>query len=93
MRADGMTVGESIDKDAAFLRSLGVDAKDGSLPYDQAKDEFRDRFRKSVLDAMDDMALEQTNNRENGPKDSELPALLRAIDPICDRIFNKSYGL
>lgn len=93
LRADGLTVGQSMDRDAAFLRSLGLDAKDGALPYDQALDEFTDRCRKAVLDALDGIADEMTANRNDGPKDSELQQLFAGIDPIARRIFNKSQGL
>jgi hypothetical protein len=93
MRADGLTVGESIDRDAAFLRSIGIPAKDGGLPYDEALEEFTDRCRQVVLDALDTLADEMTANRENGWKDGELPKLFAGVDPIAQRIFNKSQGL
>lgn len=93
MRADGITVGEAINREAAFLRSLGYDVKDGGLPFDEAKEEFRDKMRKAVLDAMDECAESLTKNREDGPKDQELPALFRGVDAIADRVFLKSYGL
>ncbi len=93
LRADGLTVGQAIDRDAAFLRSIGVDAKDGALPFDEAKSEFIDRCRKAVLDALDGMAEELTKDGENGPKDQELSELFKSIDPIAERIFLKSYGL
>lgn len=90
LRADGFTVGQALDRDAAFLRSLGINAKDGALTYDERRDEFREQMRKNVLAAMDLAAAEVS---ENGPTDTDLPALFRVIDPIADRIFNKTLGL
>lgn len=90
LRADGLTVGQALDKDAAFLRSIGIAATDGVLTYDERRDEFRDKMRKNVLEAMD---LTAASLREDGPTDADLPAIFRAIDPIADRIFNKTLGL
>ncbi len=92
-RADGLTVGEALDRDAAALRSLGFDAKNGALPYDEALDAFKDRARKAVLDALDDLAAELTGDFNDGPKDGELVKLFAGIDPIAERVFNKSVGL
>lgn len=89
-RADGLTVGQALDRDAAFLRSIGIPAKDGAMTYSERLDEFRDQMRKSVLEAMD---LAAASRREDGPTDADLPAIFRAIDPIAARIFNKSLGL
>ncbi len=89
-RADGLTVGQALDNDAAFLRSIGFDAKDGALTFDERREEFRDQMRKNVLEAMD---LTAASLREKGPTDADLPAIFGALDPIADRIFNKTLGL
>ncbi len=39
------------------------------------------------------LRLEILANRGDGPKDRELPDLFAGIDPIAERIFNKSVGL
>lgn len=93
MRADGLTVGQALDRDAAFLRSIGIDAKDVALPYDEALDQFKDKMRRAVLDALDDLAEETTGNRNDGPKDGELARLFAGLDPIAERVFNKSLSL
>lgn len=93
LRADGLTVGQALDKDAAFLRAIGFDAKDGAPTLDEQRDELREKCRKAVLDALDNVADEMTANRNNGPKDGELAKLFAGIDPIADRIFNKTLGL
>ena len=93
LRADGQTVGEAMDKDAAFLRAIGLNAKDGALPYDDAEERFIEQTRQVILNALDTVAEECTGNRNDGPKDRELPALFKAIDPIAKRMFAKRYGL
>ncbi len=90
LRADGLTVGEALDRDAAFLRSIGIDASDGVQTCDERRNEFRDRMRKLVLEAMD---LAAASVREGGPTDADLPTLFHAIDPVADRIFNRTLGL
>lgn len=92
MRADGLTVGQALDKDAAFLRSIGIPAKDGALTLYEQREEMIEKFRKAVLDAMDVVAEEVTGDRENGPKDFELRELFRSVDAIADRVFDKTLG-
>lgn len=90
LRADGFTVGQALDREAAFLRSIGIPAKNDALTFDEQQEEFREFMRRAVLVAMDFCAasLEQT-----GPKDAELPGLFAGIDPIAERIFNDSLSL
>jgi len=63
------------------------------LDLDEQRESFVECSRRAVLDALDEMADELTGNRNDGPKDAELPALFKAIDPIARRIFDKSRGL
>lgn len=89
MRADGLTVGQAMDRDAAALRSLGIPAKDGAWPLDEQKEEAINAMRETVLNAMDSFALSMTGSEEDGPKDSELNELFAAIDGIALRIWYK----
>lgn len=93
MRADGLTVGQALDRDAAQLRALGIDARDGARTFDEQRDEFTELVRKAVLDAMDEAAEGLTGSKHNGPKDGELAKLFAGIDPIAERIYNISIGL
>lgn len=93
IRADGLTVGQALDRDAAELRTLGHDVKNGCQTYDERLNNFKDRAREEVLNALDVLALELTGNVSNGPKDGELGALFVGVDLIATRIFNKSLGL
>lgn len=90
IRADGLTVGQSLDNEAAFLRNLGFDAKDGVKPYGEKLEDFREQMRLAVLAAMD---LVAASVREDGPKDADLPKLFPVIDNLAERIFNASKGL
>jgi len=80
MRADGITIGQSLDRDAAFLRSIGIDANDGAATVFERRMEQREKVRAAVLAALDE-ALDG-----KGWTDQELPALFGAIDQISDRI-------
>lgn len=80
-RADGLTVGEALDKDAAFLRSVGFDAKDGALTYSENGDDLRDKFRRAVLNAIDGFFEDG-----KGWRDQDLPSLFAALDPIAERL-------
>lgn len=91
--ADGLTVGEKLDKDALFLRSIIFDIKDGPLDFNESQDAFREKCRQAVLDALDKMAEGMTDEYHNGPKDNELEKLFAGIDPIADRIFKKRLDL
>lgn len=83
-RADGLTVGEAMDRDAAFLRSVGIPAQDGQPTLDEKREAFQEKVRQSVLAALDSNA-----HNEKAWTDSDLPALFKAIDPIADRLFDK----
>lgn len=87
MRADGMSVGEARDEDAAFLRSKGVDARDGELTPDEKKEQFRDKIRNAVLDALD-----ETSPTHKGWKDEDLPQLFKAIDQHSDKLFDRLWN-
>lgn len=88
MRADGLTAGQAMDKDAAFLRSMGIDAKDGQPTFDEEQEAFIDQTRDKVLKALD-----ETTEDGRGITDAELPELFKVIDKIAVRNFLKSKGL
>lgn len=75
MRADGITVGQAMDRDAAFLRTIGFDAKDGAKTFDEIDEERSDLVRNAVLDALDSVL-----GSERGWADSDLANLFPALD-------------
>ncbi len=90
MRADGTTVGQAMDNDAAFLRSIGIPAKDGRLTFDemeeikeQEREDFADDFGHKVLDAMDEI------NGGRGWEDKDLSDLLPAIHKHAKKLFDR----
>ena len=91
MRADGITVGEAMDRDAAFLRSIGHPAKDGRRTYDERieaqeekRQEFIYAFGHKVLDAMDEIV------DGNGWLDKDLSDLLPAIHKHAGKIYDRT---
>jgi len=88
MRADGLTVGQAMDRDAALLRSLGIPAKDGALTFDEQRDEFQDEVRSAVLKALDGV-LEAHGKTEKGWTDADLPTLFRALDKHAETLFDR----
>lgn len=88
MRADGITVGEAMDRDAAFLRSIGIDAKDGALTFDEQKSDFIEATRNAVLNALDGSVKDG-----KGWNDGDLTDLFKSIDKIAERNFLKTKGL
>lgn len=96
IRADGLTVGEALDKDAAFLRSVGIPAKDGAKPLDEQREEYVENVRAAVLAALDTIdGVEPTALRsvKGGWRDGDLPDLFPAIDAQAVRQFNRNQGL
>lgn len=87
MRADGLTVGEAMDKDAAFLRSIGIDAKDGQPTFDEKKQAYIDKVEAAVLEALDSAA------GGRGYEDKDLPRLLPAIRKHAEVLFFRSSNL
>ncbi len=88
MRADGKTVGQAMDEDSAFLRSIGIDAKDGTLTFDEQEDEFIEKTRHKVLKALD-----KTMDDKKGWTDGDLTELFASVDKIAKRNFLKTKGL
>lgn len=88
LRADGLTVGEALDRDAAFLRSIGIDAEDGAPTFDEQLEAATEAMRNAVLGAIDAQAPDG-----KGWKDQDLKALFAAIDPIAERLHWKRLGL
>lgn len=80
LRADGLTVGEALDRDAAFLRSLGIPAKDGALTFDEKRDELEERVRRAVLAALD------AEFPQHKLTDAELPPVFKGLDAYVDRL-------
>lgn len=94
MRADGITVGEAMDRDAAFLRSIGIPCKDGQPTYDERlakreekREEFKDAFGHKILDAMDEA------NDGRGWEDGDLSDLLPTIHAHAGKLFDKRYQI
>lgn len=88
LRADGVTVGHAMDRDASFLRSIGINAPDGAPTLDEREEAYVDRIRDVVLAALDSV----TPHSEGGCRDSDLPLLFPAIDAQARRQFNRSLG-
>lgn len=88
LRADGLTVGEAMDRDCAWLRSVGIDAPLHPQTMDEQREEAIDQMRNKVLDAIDSQAPDN-----KAWKDADLTALFKAIDPIAERLFWKRMGL
>lgn len=88
MRADGLTVGEAMDRDSALLRSIGIPAKDGALTFDERRDEFVDEVRNAVLKALD-AVMEAHGKSEKGWTDSDLPQLFKPLDKHAESLFDK----
>jgi hypothetical protein len=88
MRADGKTVGQAMDEDAAFLRSIGVDAKDGQPTLDERRDILKEKVRKAVLDALDSVSPSG-----RGWEDKDLTVLFKSIDLHSETLFNRLNNL
>ena len=82
MRADGKTVGQSMDDDAAFLRSIGINAKDGQPTFDEMKAKFKDKVRDAILDTLDSVSPSG-----KGWLDKDLPTLFKALDNHSEELF------
>lgn len=83
-RADGLTVGEAMDRDAAFLRSIGIDAKDGAPTLHEREEFWQERVRRAVLDALDAISPEG-----KGWVDGDLPKLFEAVDAQAKAIWER----
>ena len=83
-RADGLTVGQAMDADAAFLRSIGVDAKDGQPTLDERYEDFKENVRQAVLGALDELSPSG-----KGWLDKDLPQLLTSVDKHAEVLFNR----
>lgn len=92
MRADGLTVGESMDRDAAFLRSVGFDVKDGQPTHDEKEDAYIEKVREAVLsalDSVDGVDPIKAFNLKGGWRDQDLCDLFPAIDAQAKRQFSR----
>ncbi len=88
MRADGVSVCESMDKDASYLRSIGIQTK-REKPIDERLDDFRDEVRASVLRALDQVMESRRGSDEKGWKDADLPQLFKALDTHAKNLFDR----
>lgn len=86
MRADGKTVGQSMDEDAAFLRSIGIDAKDGQPTFDEKRAAFQDKVRDAVLNALDSVSPSG-----KGWEDGDLTNLFKSIDKHSENLFYRLF--
>lgn len=84
MMADGTTVGQAMDADAAFLRSIGIDAKDGQPTFDEKKAILKEKVRSAVLDALDNIYPDV-----QGWKDGELTVLFKSLDQHSEILFKR----
>lgn len=97
VRADGMTVGDAMDRDAAFLRSIGIPAKDGQPTFDErqaaleeCREDFVTAFGHHVLDAMDKIvASGNPRVKVKGWLDKDLSDLLPAIHKHAGKLFDR----
>lgn len=87
------TARESMDQEAAYLRSIGIPAKDGTLTLEEQKEEFVYRVRDAVLKALDGI-MEAEHAKFKGRKlkgwtDQDLPALFKAVDKHAQTLFDR----
>lgn len=92
LRADGRTVGQAIDADAAFLRTQGFNAPDGALTFDEQREAFKEKIRLAVCEAFD-QATGGWKFDKKGLQDTDLPVLFPVLDSISDRLFLQQKGL
>lgn len=88
MRADGKTVGQAMDEDAAFLRSIGIDAKDGQPTIDEKLESFQEKVRDAILESLD-----RISPSGEGWNDADLPNLFKAIDNHSENLFWRLYAI
>lgn len=88
MRADGLTVGQAIDQDASFLRDKGIPAKDGAAVLDERMEQFQDKVRDAVLNALDSVMVKHGKS-QNGWVDADLPDLFKAVDRQAKILFER----
>lgn len=86
MRADGKTVGQAMDEDAAYLRSIGIDAKDGQPTFDEMRALLKEKVRNAVLDALDSVSP-----TKKGWIDGDLTNLFKGIDQHSDNLFDRLF--
>jgi hypothetical protein len=86
MRADGKTVGQAMDEDAAFLRSIGIPAKDGEPTFDEKRMALQEKVRNAVLDALDSVSPSG-----KGWEDKDLTALFKPLDQHSENLFYRLF--
>lgn len=91
MRADGITVGQAMDQDAAFLRSVGIPAPCGQQTHFEKLEAYKEKVRQAVLEALDAVDGKEWSDKAHpgGWRDQDLPALFRAIDKQAEAQFNR----
>lgn len=92
-RADGLTVGEAMDRDADALRQIGIPGDYGAPTLDERRDYWQRRVRHAVLDALDSIAPMRERGSlgpdNDGWRDCDLPALFKALDQHADTLFER----
>lgn len=86
LRADGKTVGQAMDEDAKFLRSIGIDAKDGQPTFDEKQEAFIDKVESAILDTLD-----KVSPTGKGWEDKDLSTFLPTIRKHAEELFNRLY--
>lgn len=87
-RADGLTVGQAMDRDSAFLRSIGIPATDGAPTFDERREHWQSKVRNAVLDALDELAP-KLGEHAGGWKDQDLNTLFPALDQHAETLFER----
>lgn len=77
-----------MDEDAAFLRSIGIACEDGAPTLHEREDEWREKVRRAVLDALDSLAP-TLGNHPGGWRDADLANLFPALDKHADALFER----
>lgn len=83
-RADGITVGQAMDRDSAFLRSIGIDVQDGAPTFDERREFWQEKVRNAILAALDAISPD-----EKGWVDGDLPELFAAADAHAAALFER----
>lgn len=93
IRWDGSTVGDAIDREAAFLRSIGFNVPDGGKTFDEQEDDFVHEVRDAVLEALDTVAEKHGMGIKAGWKDGDLAVLFKGVDEQAKKLFWKKMGV
>jgi len=79
-----------MDKDAAFLRSVGLPAKDGQPTFDERREIFKEEIRDAILKTLDDVCEKQFSIANIGWTDADLMSLFPVIDSHSIKLFERA---